>query len=63
MAVDITERQISVRLIYYKEESRWALACRIKRRAVSYGTAYFRIPWKKSVRWDTSIGINQKSPI
>ena len=46
MAMTIMEQQSDVWLIYYKAESRWALAYRIRRRAVSSGTACLRISWK-----------------
>ena len=44
--MDITEQQISVRLIGYKEKNRWALVYRIRRRAVSSGTACICNSWK-----------------
>ena len=63
MAMDITEQQIRVRPISYKEKNRWAPAYRVRRRAVSYDTACFCNSWKKSVSQEYNLESADKSCI
>ena len=48
------EQQIGVRLIYNKEENRWALTCRIRRRAISFRYCSFLYQKARKMREEVS---------